>query len=85
MTAREPRDLHNREDLHNVSILTFSTAGVFQHNPSPGNKRIGIHDQPQPMSVRASGARHSQATGILDLDLRSSTALSKGALRYVVL
>ena len=39
MTAREPRDLHNWEDLHNVSILTFSTAGVFQHNPSPDNKR----------------------------------------------
>ena len=41
MTAREPRDLHNWEDLHNVSILTFSTAGVFQHNPSPDNKRTG--------------------------------------------
>ena len=40
MTAREPRDLPNWEDLHNVSILTFSTAGVFQHNPSPDNKRI---------------------------------------------
>ena len=42
MTAREPRDLHNREDLHNVSVLTFSTAGVFQHNPSPDNKRMYI-------------------------------------------
>ena len=42
MTAREPRDLHNWEDLHNVSILTFSTAGVFQHNPSPDNKRITL-------------------------------------------
>ena len=46
MTAREPRDLHNREDLHNVSILTISTAGVFQHNPSPDNKRHSAQECP---------------------------------------
>ena len=50
MTAREPKDLHNWEDLHNVSILTFSTAGVFQHNPSPDNKRKNSPESQRPQT-----------------------------------
>ena len=62
MTAREPRDLHNWEDLHNVSILTFSTAGVFQHNPSPDNKRSRVGTRESLEQVVASPFTLSSST-----------------------